>query len=124
MARTAGSSPEYRQIKLPDGTVPLRLRRGRATDFVTKPVDAPLLDLRIRRAFDLEQTHPMANTDSLTGLYDHRHLIRRRLSPRARDPLTPCDHPAGSSIASRAVPPSAGHRGSVGCAASRRAGSR
>ncbi len=52
------------------------MRRG-ATDFVTKPVDAPLLDLRIRRAFDLEQTRRMANTDGLTGLYNHRHLQER-----------------------------------------------
>ncbi len=52
------------------------MRRG-ATDFVTKPVDAPVLDLRIRRAFDLEQTRRMANTDGLTGLYNHRHLQER-----------------------------------------------
>ena len=52
------------------------MRRG-ATDFVTKPVDAPLLDLRIRGAFDLEQTRRMANTDGLTGLYNHRHLQER-----------------------------------------------
>ncbi len=52
------------------------MRRG-ATDFVTKPVDAPLLDLRIRSAFDLEQTRRMANTDGLTGLYNHRHLQER-----------------------------------------------
>ena len=52
------------------------MRRG-ATDFVTKPVDAALLDLRIRRAYDLEQTRRMANTDGLTGLYNHRHLQER-----------------------------------------------
>ena len=52
------------------------MRRG-ATDFVTKPVDAALLDLRIRGAFDLEQTRRMANTDGLTGLYNHRHLQER-----------------------------------------------
>ncbi len=52
------------------------MRRG-ATDFVTKPVDAALIDLRIRRAFDLEQTRRMANTDGLTGLYNHRHLQER-----------------------------------------------
>ena len=54
------------------------MRRG-ATDFVTKPVDAPLLDLRIRRAFDLEQTRRKANTDGLTGLYNHRYLQERLL---------------------------------------------
>ena len=52
------------------------MRRG-ATDFVTKPVDAALIDLRIRRAFDLEQARRMANTDGLTGLYNHRHLQER-----------------------------------------------
>lgn len=52
------------------------MRRG-ATDFITKPVDAALLDLRIRGAFDLEQTRRMANTDGLTGLYNHRYLHER-----------------------------------------------
>ncbi len=52
------------------------MRRG-ATDFITKPVNASLLDLRIRRAHDLEQTRRMANTDGLTGLYNHRHLQER-----------------------------------------------
>ena len=52
------------------------MRRG-ATDFVTKPVDASLLDLRIRSSFDLEQTRRMANTDGLTGLYNHRYLQGR-----------------------------------------------
>ncbi len=52
------------------------MRRG-ATDFVTKPVDAQLLDLRIRRAYDLEHTRRMANTDGLTGLYNHRYLQER-----------------------------------------------
>ncbi|MEM7582746.1 MAG: diguanylate cyclase [Acidobacteriota bacterium] len=52
------------------------MRRG-ATDFVTKPVDAALLDLRIRSAYDLEQTRRMANTDGLTGLYNHRYLQER-----------------------------------------------
>ncbi len=52
------------------------MRRG-ATDFITKPVDASLLDLRIRNAFDLEQTRRMANTDGLTGLYNHRYLQER-----------------------------------------------
>jgi len=52
------------------------MRRG-ATDFITKPVDASLLDLRIRNSFDLEQTRRMANTDGLTGLYNHRYLQER-----------------------------------------------
>lgn len=52
------------------------MRRG-ATDFVTKPVDVPLLDLRIRRVYDLEHARRLANTDGLTGLYNHRHLQER-----------------------------------------------
>lgn len=52
------------------------MRRG-ATDFVTKPVDFALLDLRIRRAYDLEHARRLANTDGLTGLYNHRYLQER-----------------------------------------------
>lgn len=52
------------------------MRRG-ATDFVTKPVDAQFLDLRIRRAFDIELSRRLANTDGLTGLCNHRHLHER-----------------------------------------------
>jgi len=48
-----------------------------ATDFVTKPVDAEFLDLRIRRAFDHEHARRLANTDGLTGLYNHRYLQER-----------------------------------------------
>lgn len=59
----------------PENTIEA-MRRG-ATDFVTKPIDAPLLDLRIRRAIDLEQARRLANTDGLTGLYNHRYLQER-----------------------------------------------
>ncbi len=52
------------------------MRRG-ATDFVSKPIDGPLLDLRIRRSIDLEQARRLANTDGLTGLYNHRYLQER-----------------------------------------------
>ncbi len=52
------------------------MRRG-ATDFVTKPVDASHLDLRIRAACDLERARRLANTDGLTGLYNHRYLHQR-----------------------------------------------
>ncbi len=52
------------------------MRRG-ATDFITKPVTAPLLDLRIKAAWDLEQARRLANTDGLTGLYNHRYLHER-----------------------------------------------
>ena len=52
------------------------MRRG-ATDFVIKPIDASHLDLRIRAACDLERNRRLANTDGLTGLYNHRHLHQR-----------------------------------------------
>ncbi len=52
------------------------MRRG-ASDFLIKPVDASHLDLRIRAAYDLEQTRRLANTDGLTGLYNHRYLHQR-----------------------------------------------
>lgn len=45
-----------------------------ASDFVAKPVDATELDLRLRRAFEFEHTRRLANTDGLTGLYNHRFL--------------------------------------------------
>ena len=49
------------------------MRRG-ATDFVSKPVNATHLDLRIRAACDLERARRLADTDGLTGLYNHRYL--------------------------------------------------
>lgn len=52
------------------------MRRG-ATDFVTKPVDAEFLALRLRRACEIEHARRLANTDGLTGLYNHRHLQER-----------------------------------------------
>lgn len=48
-----------------------------ATDFITKPVDATVLDLRIRKAIDLELTRRLAHTDGLTGLYNHRFFQQR-----------------------------------------------
>lgn len=43
-----------------------------AADFVTKPVEASVLDLRIQRAVEYIQTKRLANTDSLTNLYNRR----------------------------------------------------
>ena len=45
-----------------------------ASDFVAKPVDATELDLRLRRAYEFEHARRLANTDGLTGLYNHRFL--------------------------------------------------
>ena len=52
------------------------MRRG-ATDFVTKPVEGALLNLRIQSACDLELARRLAKTDGLTGLYNHRFLHER-----------------------------------------------
>lgn len=51
--------------------------RGGASDFITKPVESSFLDLRIRRALSHEHNKQLANTDGLTGLYNHRHLQER-----------------------------------------------
>ncbi|MDA8020672.1 MAG: diguanylate cyclase [Thermoanaerobaculia bacterium] len=45
-----------------------------ASDFVAKPVDATELDLRLRRAYEFEHARRLANTDGLTGLFNHRFL--------------------------------------------------
>ena len=45
-----------------------------ASDFVAKPVDATELDLRLRRAYEFELARRLANTDGLTGLFNHRFL--------------------------------------------------
>ena len=52
------------------------MRRG-ATDFVSKPVEGALLNLRIQSACDLELARRLAKTDGLTGLYNHRFLHER-----------------------------------------------
>ncbi len=59
------------------GSTTLEAMRRGATDFVIKPVDASHLDLRIHAAYSLEQTRRLANTDGLTGLYNHRYLHQR-----------------------------------------------
>jgi diguanylate cyclase (GGDEF)-like protein len=51
--------------------------RAGAADFVSKPVDGPVLDLRIQKALELEYTRRLANTDGLTGLYNHRYFQER-----------------------------------------------
>jgi diguanylate cyclase (GGDEF)-like protein len=43
-----------------------------ASDFVIKPVAPSVLDIRIRRAIEYVQTKRLANTDSLTDLYNRR----------------------------------------------------
>ncbi len=52
------------------------MRTG-AADFVTKPVDASVLTIRLQRAIEHANTKRLANTDGLTGLYNHRTFQER-----------------------------------------------
>jgi diguanylate cyclase (GGDEF)-like protein len=49
-----------------------------ATDFVTKPVGASVLQVRVRKALEYARTKRLASTDGLTGLCNHR-VLRERL---------------------------------------------
>jgi|CXWL01.1.fsa_nt_gi two-component system cell cycle response regulator len=51
--------------------------RAGASDLIAKPIDAAMLDLRIKKALDLEHARRLANTDGLTGVYNHRYLQER-----------------------------------------------
>ncbi len=57
----------------------VKAMRAGASDFLTKPVDRDLLAVRIERAIELELTRRLANTDGLTGLYNHR-VFHERLA--------------------------------------------
>jgi diguanylate cyclase (GGDEF)-like protein len=48
-----------------------------ASDFVTKPVDASVLDIRIKKAIEDAHTKRLANTDGLTDLYNYRSFQER-----------------------------------------------
>jgi diguanylate cyclase (GGDEF)-like protein len=48
-----------------------------ASDFVTKPVEASVLDIRIRKAIEYVHTKRLANTDGLTDLYNYRSFQER-----------------------------------------------
>lgn len=50
-----------------------------ASDFVTKPVDASVLDFRIQKSIEYIRTRRLANTDGLTSLYNYR-SFRERLA--------------------------------------------
>lgn len=53
--------------------------KGGASDFVTKPVDASVLDIRIKKSIEYVRTKRLANTDGLTSLYNYR-SFRERLA--------------------------------------------
>jgi diguanylate cyclase (GGDEF)-like protein len=48
-----------------------------ATDFVSKPVEASVLDIRIQKAIEYVRAKRLANTDSLTDLYNRRSFEER-----------------------------------------------
>jgi diguanylate cyclase (GGDEF)-like protein len=48
-----------------------------ASDFVTKPVEATVLDIRLKRAIEYAHTKRLADTDGLTGLYNRRSFQER-----------------------------------------------
>ena len=48
-----------------------------AADFVTKPVESSVLNIRISKAIEDAHTKRLANTDSLTGLYNRRSFQER-----------------------------------------------
>jgi diguanylate cyclase (GGDEF)-like protein len=48
-----------------------------AADFVTKPVESSVLNIRISKAIEDAHTRRLANTDSLTGLYNRRSFQER-----------------------------------------------
>src|SRR5919109_1363791 len=60
-----------------------------AADFVTKPVPATVLHLRIQKALEHARTRRLASTDGLTQVYNHRTLQERlaqeirRCTPRS-----------------------------------------
>lgn len=48
-----------------------------ASDFVTKPIDMAILDIRIKKAIEHEQTRRLAYTDALTSLANYRSFHTR-----------------------------------------------
>jgi diguanylate cyclase (GGDEF)-like protein len=55
-----------------------------AADFVTKPVPASILHLRIQRALEHARTRRLASTDGLTEVYNHRTFQERLAQEIAR----------------------------------------
>jgi two-component system cell cycle response regulator len=55
-----------------------------AADFVTKPVPAAILHLRIQKALEHARTRRLASTDGLTEVYNHRTFQERLTQEIAR----------------------------------------
>ena len=55
-----------------------------AADFVTKPVPAAVLHLRIQKALEHARTRRLASTDGLTGVYNQRSFQERLTQETAR----------------------------------------
>jgi diguanylate cyclase (GGDEF)-like protein len=55
-----------------------------AADFVTKPVPAAVLHLRIQKALEHARTRRLASTDGLTEVYNHRTFQERLAQEIAR----------------------------------------
>jgi two-component system, cell cycle response regulator len=55
-----------------------------AADFVTKPVPAAVLHLRIQKALEHARTRRLASTDGLTEVYNHRTFQERLAQETAR----------------------------------------
>ena len=55
-----------------------------AADFVTKPVPAAVLHLRIQKALEHARTRRLASTDGLTEVYNHRSFQERLTQETAR----------------------------------------
>jgi diguanylate cyclase (GGDEF)-like protein len=55
-----------------------------AADFVTKPVPAAVLHLRIQKALEHARTRRLASTDGLTEVYNHRTFQERLVQEIAR----------------------------------------
>lgn len=51
--------------------------RAGAIDFVTKPVEMSVLDIRIKKALEHMHNRRLATTDGLTGLYNYRTFSER-----------------------------------------------
>lgn len=57
--------------------VAIQAMKSGAADFITKPVDPDVLDIRIRKALDERRAQRLAITDGLTSLYNRRYFEER-----------------------------------------------